>query len=235
MLKKSILFIKKHLWQSLTFLLGAIVVILLTKAADDVLPNSPTIVKEITDTLRIVHKYELPQSSSSNDTLNLLLQEKLNQISQLNLYEKELEDYYKRVRNKENNALNDIPNKIILDQSKRLSAKGYTQEDATAFFESDCPEIRDQKFIDFRFNFLSTEMISEIYCLRLSIYKKSNDKYLQSYFDDFFEVRQSNNFIRITNDLPSGQYEFQYGIMLKRDIKKDFPALFVKKCYATIK
>ena len=135
---------------------------------------------------RQVHKYELPQSSSSNDTLNLLLQEKLNQISQLNLYEKELEDYYKRVRNKENNALNDIPNKIILDQSKRLSAKGYTQEDATAFFESDCPEIRDQKFIDFRFNFLSTEMISEIYCLRLSIYKKSNDKYLQSYFDDFF-------------------------------------------------
>ncbi len=133
------------------------------------------------------------------------------------------------------NALNDIPNKIILDQSKRLSANGYTQEDATAFFESDCPEIRDQKFIDFRFNFLSTEIISEIYCLRLTIYKKSNDKYLQSYFDDFFEVRQANNFIRITNDLPSGQYEFQYGVMLKRDIKKEFPALFVKKCYATIK
>lgn len=227
MIKKILLFVKNHLWQTTTFLLGTIVVILLAKAVDDIFPSNPIIIKEVSDSLKIVHTYELPKLPA-NDSISLLIQQKLNQISQLNLYEKELDDYYEKIRTKESTSVSNIPNKIILDLSKRPTAKGHSQENATAFFESDCPNIKaNQQFLDFKFNFISPEIISDIYCLRLSIYKKINTSYNYYYFDDFYEVRPANNFIRIKNDLPAGDYKLQYGIMLKRDINKEFPAVFV--------
>lgn len=230
-MNKIKLFIKVHLWQLTTFLLGTIVVILLTKVADDIFPGNPIIIKEVSDSLKIVHSYDIP-NLSINDSIDLLLQQKLNKISQLNLYEKELDNYYKKIRNKEVATLDNIPNKIILDQNKKPLAKGYTQEAATAFFESECPSIKEnQKYIDFNFNFITPEIISDIYCLRLFIYKKINGKFNYSYFDEIYEVRLANNFIRINNDLPKGEYKYQYGIMLKKDINKEYPEVYSKSCY----
>ncbi|MFN3694275.1 MAG: hypothetical protein ACK4UV_04640 [Ignavibacterium sp.] len=206
-IKKILSFIKKYTWQSLTFILGAIVVILLTKAADDIIPNNPVIVKEISDSLKVVHTYIMPELSE-NDSINLLLQKKLNQITQLNLYQKEIDEYYKRIKQKDQASLSDIPNKIILDPNKKLSSKGYIQGEATAYFESNCPDFsRINTLIDFKINFISPEIIPEVYCLRLSIYKKTNNNYNQYVFDEFYEVRSSNNFIRINK---SKEYSFSF-------------------------
>ena len=169
-LKKIHLFIKKHIWQFTTFILGTIIVILLSKFADQILPSNSSIVKEVPDTIKVIHSYNLP-NVSNEDSINNLLRNKINQLSQLNLYEDELDEYANRITKKEEASLINVPNQIIIDANKRsIAKKGYTEGNAIAYFKSDCPVINnDIKYIDFKLDFFSSEMIKDIYCLRLSI------------------------------------------------------------------
>jgi hypothetical protein len=231
---KIIVFVKKYTWQSFTFLLATVVVILLTKSADRIIPDDPVIVKEYTDSIKVIHSYELP-NVSSDDSLQNVLQKKINQISQLKLYEKEVEEYLSKVNEKDSNILSNIPNRIITKENKQINAKGYTQGGSQAFFKSQCPPINSTTgYFDFQLSFLSPEIFEDIFCLRFIIYKMVNNEYSTNYFDELYEVRRGNNFVRISSDLPKGKYEFRIGIILKRDINNEFPTFYFKRYYRTI-
>jgi hypothetical protein len=232
-MKKIHLFIKKNIWKATTFVLGGIVIILLTKTADSILSsNEPVIVKEFTDTLKVIHNYDF-LSSSDNDSLDFLLQKKKNQISQLNIYEKELNEYFDRVKKKED--VFDVPNKILISSLQKFGKKGYVQRSSTAYFYSVGPKfVENNSLIDLKIKFFSDELIDEILYVRLTIYKKRNDKYSEYVFDEIYEPRKGINLIRIGNNLSKGDYEFQYGFVLKKDIDNDYPEFYLSKHYYAI-
>lgn len=229
-----IAFVKKYTWQAFTFLLATVIVILLTKSADKIIPSDPIIVKEYSDSIKVIHSYELP-NVSNDDSLQSVLQKKINQISQLKLYEKEVEEYFSKINEKELKRGSNIPNKIITKENKLINKKGYTQGRSQAFFTSECPPIYDTtEHLDFRLSFLSPEIFQDVFCLRFIIYKMVNNEYSSTYFDELYEVRRNNNFVRISSDLPKGKYEFRIGIILKRDLNNEFPTFYFNRCYRTI-
>jgi hypothetical protein len=231
---KIIEFVKRHIWQSFTFLLATIVVILITKSADKIIPNDPIIIKEYADSIKVIHSYVLP-NISNDDSLQNILQKKINQISQLKLYEKEVEEYLRKVNDKESKMGLNIPNRIITQENKKINAKGYTQGSSQAFFTSKCPpDMSNDRFFDFKLSFISPEIFEDVICLRFIIYQMVNNQYSANYFDELYEVRKENNFVRISDDLPKGKYEFRIGIMLKRDLNNDYPTFYFKRCWITI-
>lgn len=234
LIEKIIALAKKYAWQSFTFLLATIVVILLTKSADNFFPSDPVVVKEYADSIKVIHSYELP-NISNDDSLQNILQKKINQISQLNLYEKEVDEYLSKVNDKESKKLSNIPNRIITKENKQISTKGYTQGSSQAFFTSQCPPSKNDKgYSDFQLTFLSSEIFEDVFCLRFIIYKMVNNDYSTNYFDELYEIRRDNNFIRVSDDLPKGKYELRIGIILKRDLDNEYPTFYFKRCYKTI-
>lgn len=232
-MKKILLFIKQNIWKATTFVLGAIVIILLTKTMDSILPtDKPVIVKELTDTLRVVHNYNFLNLSNS-DSLELLLKKKRNQISQLNIYEKELNEYLDRVKSKENEI--NIPNKIVFDSKQKFTNKGYVRESPAAYFSSEGPKfIENNSIIKLNIHFFSDEIVRDILYLRLIIYKKKDGKYSEYIFDEFYEPRNGDNLIQIANNLSKGDYEFNYGFLLKKDLNNEYPGFYFDKHYIVI-
>ena len=171
---KIIEFIKKYTWQSFTFLLATVVVILVTKSADKIIPNDPVIVKEYTDSIKVVHSYNLP-NVSNDDSMQSVLQKKINQISQLKLYEKEVEEYLSKINDKGSKKWPNIPNKIITKENKLNNRKGYIQGSSQALFSAECPSINSSgEYFDIQLSFLSPEIFEDVFCLRLIIYKMVN-------------------------------------------------------------
>ncbi len=233
---KYILFVKAHIWKAATFILGAIVVIMLTKTADNIFPSAePVVVNKMPDTLKVLHNYEI-KGSSNKDSLDIIVKKKINQLSQLNLYEKELNEYLERIKENEAKGNINIPNKIILDSKKNFVKKGYVEESPIALFSSDGINFTsDKKIIELHLNFFSQEIVNSVLYLRLIIYKKQNNKYSQYYFDEFYEPRIGHNFIRISNELPIGEYEFRFGIVNKKDANNDYPTFYCEKDYLVVK
>lgn len=59
----------------LFFVLGVITTIIITKLSDKMIPNDPVIVKENTDTIKVVHEYNIP-SDLDNDSAGLQLEKR---------------------------------------------------------------------------------------------------------------------------------------------------------------
>ena len=59
----------------LVFVLGVITTIIITKLSDKMIPNDPVIVKENTDTIKVVHEYNIP-SDLDNDSAGLQLEKR---------------------------------------------------------------------------------------------------------------------------------------------------------------
>ncbi len=208
------------------FVLGVIVTIIITKISDKVVPTDPVLVQQFTDTIRIVHDYNLPDKLD-NDTIRRELETKLKNLELLNNYDIEIK---KRLHCLDSGS-NIIPNLIITHNMKSQFYKGYTQGSSNAYFSSDCPDL-NSKYIDLKINFLNSSFVNEIACLRVNIYKFINDtKYQTEYIsEDYYQVKPSNNFIRISNGLGQGKYEILYGFIFKNDMNKEYPVFYFKKC-----
>ncbi|NOU47893.1 MAG: hypothetical protein HOO86_12660 [Bacteroidales bacterium] len=78
---------RKNIRNALLFLLGVIVTIIFTKTFDKIFPNNPIIVKEYTDTVKIVHNYKIP-NELNNDSVRHELERKIKNIELLNNYDR---------------------------------------------------------------------------------------------------------------------------------------------------
>lgn len=220
---------KKYLRTSLFFVLGVICTLALTTIWNKVLPETPTIVKEITDSIKIIHEYKVPEI---DDSLEITLEKKIENLELLNNYENEIDKRIQRIEKKSINSI--VPNLISLEFSESYDYKGYTQSDANSFFTVSCPNLNTDKFLDFKPDFFNPDILKEIAFFRLNIYKfeKMKDKESRTYIlNQFFEpYKKNNNFIRIGNSLDKGKYELLIGFTLKKDLKKEYPPFYVKKC-----
>ena len=145
----------------------------------------------------------------------------------LNNYEAQIEERIKRIENK--SVV--VPNLILTESLKKASQKGYTQESAKAYFESNCPSLSG-KFLDINIDFFQEGVIDELAFLKVNIYKFDNYNSREArtfVLENYYEIRR-NNIIRIANDFSAGKYEIVYGFMYKSDLNKEFPKYYSKTC-----
>jgi hypothetical protein len=215
---------------ALLFILGVIVTIIFTKTSDKIIPNDPVIVKQYTDTIKIVHDYKMP-NYLNNDTSRYELEKKIKNLELLNNYDKQIKE--RIALSKEQNSV--FPNLILINKNRKLASKGYAYGSSSPYFSSNCPSI-DNDFIDLTFNFFNAEILNEIAFLRLNIYRfdNINSKDAGTFvLEDFYEVKPKDNLIRISNDLGKGKYEIVYGFIFKDDLTKEYPTFYFKKCIIT--
>jgi hypothetical protein len=69
------------------FVLTVLGTLIITSVYNKVFPSDPNIVKEVTDSLTVVHKYNFPVT----DSMNLEIEKRLKNIELLNSYENEID------------------------------------------------------------------------------------------------------------------------------------------------
>jgi len=221
--------LKTNITRALIFVLGVIATLFVTKLWNKALPESPIVVREVTDSIRVTHEYNIPMNE---DSISIILEKKIKNLQLLNDYENEINRRTRIIEEKNNNIK--TPNLILIGTAKKYKYKGFTQGSANAYFSVDCPELSDSKYIDFDLNFFNPEFLKEIAFLRLNIYKYNNieDRESRVYvMNEFYQVRESNdNFIRIENSLSKGKYEIMIGFYLKNNIEEEFPKFYFKRC-----
>lgn len=214
------------------FILGVIVTIVITKTSDKIAPNDPILVKQYTDTIKIIHDYNLP-ARLDNDTVRLELEAKVKNLELLNNYDRQIKERLISI----NSTSFLIPNLILTQNLVGLSHKGFMQKSSSSYFTSDCPDL-NLKYIDLKFAFLNPAITKEIAYLRVNIYRfdNINSKDARTYvIEDFYEVKSNDNLIRINNDLAPGKYEIMFGFMFKNDLNDKYPKFYYKKCVVTKK
>ena len=219
---------KKNFRNASIFILGVIVTIIISKLSDKIFPaNDPVVVKEYTDTIKVVHEYNLPKELS-NDSLRRDLEAKVKNLELLNNYEKQINERLKKI----DNSSTVVPNLVLTHKYNNYSFKGFTQGSSLSYFSSKCPNL-DSEFIDIKIDFFNQEIIDEIAFLRVNIYKyyDKNSKEARSFvLNEFYEIKPSDNLIRINNGLSNGKYEIIYGFMFKAELEEEYPTFHMKKC-----
>lgn len=99
---------KQKIWTAVFFIIGVITTIIITKASNKIIPDEPLIVKQYTDTIKIIHDYKLPKDLN-NDTIREKLEAKIKNLELLNNYDKKIKE--RLVSIKSSNQV--IPNLIL--------------------------------------------------------------------------------------------------------------------------
>lgn len=221
---------KSNLRNASLFVLGVIVTIFITKTSDKIIPGDPVIVKEFTDTIKIVHNYNIP-SDLNDDSTRLELERKIKNLELLNNYDKQIKE--RIALTKKNEGL--IPNLILTRETERIKSKGYTYGSSSAYFTSACPSL-DKEHLDIKIDFINPSIVKDIAYLRVNIYRfdNVNSNEARTYvLEELYEVKPENNLIRLSNDFSKGKYEILYGFVFKDELSKTYPSFNFRKCIVT--
>jgi len=221
---------KNNLRNASIFVLGVIVTIMITKTSDKIIPSDPVIVKEFTDTIKIVHNYIIP-SDLDDDSTRLELERKITNLELLNNYDIQIKNRIDLT--KKSDGI--IPNLILTEETERIKSKGYTYGSSSAYFTSDCPSL-DNEYIDIKIKFINPSIVKDIAYLRINIYKLDNINSTETrtyILEELFEVKSEDNVIRISNDFAKGKYEILYGFMFKNQLTNTYPSFHFRKCIVT--
>jgi hypothetical protein len=206
--------LEKHNWIKTIFwiVVTAIITLLIDKSCDRIMPNTPVVVKEVSDTVKIIHSYDFNTDKDSLTKTQLMA--KLENIKLAQTYESKIA---KRIKEK-----SDF-NSIMLN-AKFPNAKGYTSCDASAYFSFQMSSLQND-YIDFIITFINSNILDDIYCLSLKIFKVENEN--RTYvLDENYIIKNDLNQIRITNSLPKGLYEISIGFTLKKDQNAEYPHFY---------
>lgn len=221
---------KSNIWKALLFILGVIVTIIFTKISDIIIPNDPVIVKEYTDTIKIVHDYKIP-NELNDDSVRFELERKIKNLELLNNYDRQIKERISLA--KKGDGV--VPNLIITGSENRIKSKGFTYGSSSAYFASDCPDLNND-FLDIKIDFFNSTIIKDIAYLRVNIYRFDNKNSAEArtfVLEELYEVKPQNNIIRISNDFSKGKYEILYGFIFKDELTKAYPSFNFKKCIVT--
>lgn len=198
----------------------AIITIAIERSCNKIMPEPPMIVKEVSDTVKIVHSYDF---GSINDTLTKIqLQSRLENIKLAQQYELEI-----LKQNKEQEVVNPLKLDATFPNSK-----GYSIKSAMAYFTLNMSSL-DKPYIEFDISFFDESILKEIYCLSLKIFKIENGQSIY-FLNELYSVTGIHNKIRIANTLPKGSYEICIGFILKKDINAAYPIIYQTSKHANI-
>lgn len=235
---KFLKFLKNNWGKAIMFVLGvivtAIITVLITKSFDKIIPNDPVIVKEVNDSIIIIHKYEDPENLKDVQIKNkkLKVTEVTNDIVDNNI---KLKPTHKKIEinNNKSNQLS-IQN-YVFEENLNLPIsidkkwKGYSPTNISSYAYINCPSINDEIFL-FSYSFLNKEIIDEIAYLKCSVTKEENGK-LYFISEDYYQVKSDNNIIGIVNNFEKNKkYIFELGFILKKDLNETYPRVYQQKC-----
>jgi hypothetical protein len=216
-----------HVRNALLFVLGVVVTVMITKTSDKIVPNDPVVVKQYSDTIRIIHDYKLPEKLD-NDSERLALQSKIKNLELLNDYDKQISEKLASIEEKSGSTPN-----LIISQNIDFSGTGFMSASSSPYFTAECPNINAGKYLDLQLFFLNPSIAKDIACLRVNMYKYDNvtSSQASSYvLEDFYEVKPNQNLIRISNDFSPGKYEVMFGFVFKKDMNNKYPRFYFKRC-----
>jgi hypothetical protein len=215
--KKLKIYVKKNWPKAVSWLIGAIMGLVLAKACNMIWPDSPVIVKEQTDTVKFVHSISpLPEEPDSN--MRKHIEQQLMNIDLLNKYEKQIK---KRIQD---NSIE--PCKMVLGNPYPKS-KGYTTKSSSSFCLIELR--RNGPIIDIVFSFIRQDYADLINTLGVKISKKnSKDGYSYAVLDQNYEPQlgKKDMLVRMVDDIPSGEYTIEAGFILKEDRLNQYPAFY---------
>ncbi len=210
----------KNKWVDSLFwiIVAAMTTLIIERSCNKIIPDIPIVVKEVSDTLKVVHNYDF---GSINDSLiNAQLKNRLQNIELVQQYEAEIVKKSKSIKS---------ANSIMLDASFPNS-NGYVQRSAVSFFTLEISPT-NEKLIELEISFFDNSIINDIYCLTLTIFKLENNKKIY-YEEQYYNVNETYNLIRIANSLPEGTFEFCVGLVFKKDRMKEYPNTYqIKKVF----
>ena len=213
--EKVVAYIRKNWGKAATWLSGLIIGLLLTKACDRIWPDPPVVVKEQTDTVKVIHAMS-PMPADSDSILKKQIEQQLMNIELLNKYEKQIK------RRIDDNAVEAC--KIIMG-NPYPNCSGYTTKDASSFCLIELK--RNGPVIDIIYSFIRQDYVELVSTLGVKISHK-NEKDGKDWvdYDQNFEPQtdKKDMLVRIIDNLPPGEYEVEAGFVLKEDKDKKYPA-----------
>lgn len=217
-IKRLRLYVKKNWQQATIWLLGAIVVILLTKTCNSIWPDAPVVViKEYTDTLKVIHSVN-PLPMDSDSILRKQLEQQLMNIELMKKYEEQITK--NQVVAKDNSC------KIIVG-NPYPNSRGYTTQNASSYCFIELNT--NGPFIDIYYDFLREDYIDMVNTLGVKISRKDSEDGRNIIVSDMnYEVHKGNKkiLVRMVNDFSPGEYTIEAGFILKENRLDKYPAFY---------
>lgn len=213
--EKVVSYIRKNWGKAMTWLSGLIIGLLLNKACDRIWPDTPVVVKEHTDTVRVIHAMS-PFPADSDSILKKQIEQQLMNIELLNKYEKQIKS---RIKDNSVEAC-----KIILG-NPYPNSNGYAIKDASSFCLIELKH--NGPVVDVIYSFIRSDYVELINTLGVKISHKNetDGKACVDYDQNFAPQKDKKDMlVRIIDDLSPGEYEIEAGFVLKEDKDKKYPA-----------
>ena len=206
-------YVNKNYAKAIFFVIGIFITVLITKTCDRIIPNPPVIVEKIPDSINVVHVYE-PLSDSVWTTIN-----RNNTENTVNAVVAK-----QTISNTNQNILNNgIVNKVMKSASFP-KAKGYTAKSATPYFSIEMTDL-NKSFVDFTFNFFNEDILSDIYCLSIKVFRNKGKEKVYI-LDENYEKNNKGNTIRLNNIFTSGSFEIEIGFVFISDVNNEYPNFY---------
>ena len=208
-------YIKDNWKEAAKWLSGARLGLLLAKACDFIWPDMPIVVKEVTDTVTVVHSVN-PIPAETDSLLIEQLQRQLMSIELINKYEESSQRVLALTGN--------TPCKMITGDPY-LNSHGYTEKSSSPFCSVELVEARP--FLDIKYHFIRNDYADIVNTLDVKIIRKQASGNQVVVFDQHFLPQAGENqLIRIVDDLSPGDYTLEAGFYLKEDINKKYPTFY---------
>lgn len=210
------IWIEQHNWikRLLWIVIGVIISLVCEKSYNYFLPEEPIIIKEVSDSIKVIHSYDF--SIGVDSIVQTQLEKKLKNIELANSYEIQVGKQLRKNKGDQSN--------LVKLKTDFKNAKGYSIGNAMTFFSVKYPNYNNG-FLDFDIHFINSELTKDIYCLSLKIDEIKNGKH-SIYLDENYDIKDLGNKIRIVNSLPKGLYEISIGFFLKKDLNSEYPCFY---------
>lgn len=208
---------QKNWKKVLIWLAGPLMTIILNKACNAIWPDSPVVVKEHTDTVKVVHSMD-PLQVDSDSIIRKQIEHQLKNIELLNKYEEQITG--KREAAKTNACK-------IIGGNPYPNSRGYSIQTASSYCFIELNT--NGPFLDIAYDFFRDDYINLINTLCVKISRKDNDDGRDFIVSDMnYEPQNGNNslLVRMVNDFPPGQYIIEAGFILKENMLDKYPAFY---------
>lgn len=233
---------KRLLISATFFILGVTATIAITKYSDKLFPekNEPLVIKEIADTIKVIHEYKLPKDEEikSAERISKIRSKQLNQLNE----DLKVIESLKKDQSTVDSTINSLKTKISNENAKLFKEnyneiinirdifpklKGHTASGQSSNFIFSCPTTDSTKdYIDLSLNIYDAKLVDKIACLYISIVRqaiKNGKTELYYVFDQAYSVKSGVNIIKIRNYFKQRNLTLEIGYLLKSDSNKEFP------------
>ena len=194
-------------------IISAIIVAVVEKACNRIMPDKSVVVEKHADPIQVVHTFS-PVPDSTWERFMRQSEELIN--AQI------IPQEVSGIKPKQSDETN--VNKVLTSVDFPNS-KGYTDKSAATYFALEMSPI-DGAYVDFVINFFNQKILDDIYCLSIKVCKIQDGKrYLV--LDSNFEKHAGKNIIRVRNIFTSNDhFEIAVGFFLKKDTKAQYPDFY---------